>query len=123
MRAAYGPARHLLPPLERRRPSTTSGQVPALSEGSLLRGFSHSNRANKADAAETSSFNSFPVGDKKSLRGFLGTGSNYRRLINNYERLTAPLQRRVPDAAVLVWGEEQEAAFNPVKDTLVRMTQ
>lgn len=52
------------------------------------------------------------------LRSFLGLCSYYRRFVKNFSNIAAPLHRLQRKDAPFVWTEEQETAFNQLKEAL-----
>lgn len=56
----------------------------------------------------------------KGVRGFLGLSGWYRRLICDYATTAEPLTRLLKKNQPFVWGEEQEKAFQAIKDGLVK---
>ena len=53
-----------------------------------------------------------------SLRSFLGLSGFYRSFIQNYSTIAKPLTQLLRKDAPYVWGDEQEAAFNLLKEKL-----
>lgn len=61
----------------------------------------------------------FPVpADKKSVRRFLGLCSYYRRCIPAFSHTAAPLTKLTRDDSPFVWTDEQQAAFDELKQRL-----
>lgn len=56
----------------------------------------------------------------KSLRSFLGVASWYRRFVNNFAKISAPLTRLLRKDAKWSWGKEQQSAFDSLKDCLTK---
>jgi hypothetical protein len=56
--------------------------------------------------------------NKKDLKSFLGIGGYYRNSIEDYAKLAAPLHRLTHDLSTFVWGPEEEASFNEIKQRL-----
>jgi len=54
----------------------------------------------------------------RTLRGFLGLASWYRRFVNNFARMSAPLTKLLRKNTRWHWGDDQEAAFNQLKQKL-----
>ena len=59
---------------------------------------------------------------KKQLRSFLGLVGYYRRFIPNFAAIAAPLtdRTRKGEPAVIRWGDNEERAFNTLKQKLER---
>jgi hypothetical protein len=59
---------------------------------------------------------------KKEVRSFLGLTGFYRNYIQNYSSIAAPLtdatKKNAPNK--VVWGEEQEVAYNKLKECLMK---
>lgn len=55
-----------------------------------------------------------------ALRGFIGAASFYRRFIDQFAKIVAPLHQLLKKNAVWRWGEEQETAFQQLKDAMVK---
>ena len=53
------------------------------------------------------------------VRSFLGMTNYMSRFINNYSSITTPLRRLTKHENVFTWTDEQEKAFNRLKDSLV----
>src|ERR1700730_11011106 len=51
----------------------------------------------------------------KDVRSFLGISGYYRRFINNYSKVAAPLTELLKDEQRFQWGKEQQAAFDQLK--------
>ncbi|XP_022188087.2 uncharacterized protein LOC111046770 [Nilaparvata lugens] len=61
----------------------------------------------------------FPTPQRvKSLRSFLGLASWYRRFVPNFSELANPLHRLLKLKVNWQWGEEEETAFQKIKDAL-----
>lgn len=52
------------------------------------------------------------------MRRFLGLCAYYRRFIPDFARIASPLTRLTRDDVAFVWGDEQEAAFNDLRQRL-----
>ena len=52
------------------------------------------------------------------IRSFLGLAGYYRRFITNFSKIFKPLTLLTQKNKKYVWGEEQELAFQSVKDCL-----
>lgn len=73
----------------------------------------------KPDPDKTAAVAKFPrPTDKKAVRRFMGLCAYYRRFIANFAHLASPLTRLTRDDVAFVWGEEQEAAFNELRQRL-----
>ena len=57
--------------------------------------------------------------DVAELRSFLGLCSYYRRFINNFAVITEPLRRLLQKGTEFAWKEQQERAFQELKNCLV----
>ena len=53
------------------------------------------------------------------LRQFLGLANYFRKFIQGYSLLAAPLTSLTGARTPWVWGEEQQAAFQALKDKLI----
>src|SRR6185312_7324805 len=51
----------------------------------------------------------------KDVRSFLGISGYYRRFIQNYSKVAAPLTELLKDEQRSKWGEEQQLAFDTLK--------
>src|SRR5258708_22857893 len=51
----------------------------------------------------------------KDVRAFLGISGYYRKFIQNYSKVAAPLTELLKDEQRFKWGEEQQSAFNFLK--------
>ena len=51
----------------------------------------------------------------KHVRSFLGISGYYRRFINNYSKVAAPLTELLKDEQRFQWGKEQQVAFDQLK--------
>ena len=52
------------------------------------------------------------------VRSFLGLAGYYRRFIENFSRIAKPLTILTQKSKTFDWGEEQEIAFQTLKDKL-----
>ena len=52
---------------------------------------------------------------KSELRSLLGLTSYYRRFVKAYAKRAEPLSKLLRDATLVVWGEEQQKAFEALK--------
>ena len=57
--------------------------------------------------------------NKKELASFLGLSGYYREFIKGYASIIAPLQALKKQNAEYIWGDEQQQAFEKLKETLV----
>jgi hypothetical protein len=55
----------------------------------------------------------------KQLKSYLGIASYYRKFIPNFSRIAAPLHALLKANMSFEWKEEQELAFQTLKDKLV----
>ena len=60
-----------------------------------------------------------PPTDKKELAGFLDFASYYREFIKGYAEIASPLQSMKKLNVEFTWGEEQQEAFERLKQALV----
>ena len=51
----------------------------------------------------------------KDIRSFLGISGYYRKFIQNYSKVAAPLTELLKDEQRFKWGEEQQSAFDLLK--------
>ncbi|KAM7283855.1 retrovirus-related Pol polyprotein from transposon 17.6 [Ixodes scapularis] len=71
------------------------------------------------DPAKTSAVAKFmKPSDKKAVRRFLGLCAYYRRFVRDFANISAPLTHLTKDDVNFQWGEEQEQAFNELKERL-----
>lgn len=54
----------------------------------------------------------------KELRSFLGLAGYYRKFVEGFSRIAAPLTELTKDQRRWQWGEEQRSAFNTLKQAL-----
>lgn len=52
------------------------------------------------------------------VRSFIGAASYYRRFVDNFGKLAEPITRLTKQKAEFKWGDEQEKAFNLLKEKL-----
>lgn len=55
----------------------------------------------------------------KAVQGFIGFCNFYRRFINEFSKLAKPLTALTKKDAPFVWGPEQNAAFEKLKDAMI----
>lgn len=73
----------------------------------------------QTDPDKVRAINEFPrPHNVRTLRGFLGMASWYRRFVESFAKLSAPLTKLLRKDAKWAWGEEQEAAFELLKSRL-----
>lgn len=73
----------------------------------------------QVDPAKTAPVVEFPAPRNiKQLRRFLGMASWYRRFIPDFATVAVPLQKLTRKSQSWTWSEEQETAFNQLKDHL-----
>src|SRR5258708_23499180 len=51
----------------------------------------------------------------KDVRAFLGISGYYRKFIQNYSKVAAPLTELLKDEQRFTWREEQQSAFDTLK--------
>ncbi|KRX51409.1 Retrovirus-related Pol polyprotein from transposon, partial [Trichinella sp. T6] len=69
--------------------------------------------------SKTAAVKSWPVpADKTSLKRFLGLTSYYRRFMESYATIAAPLYELLKDDAPFIWTENSQAAFDRLKNCL-----
>lgn len=77
----------------------------------------------RTDPSKISSMVEFPTPtSRKEVKRFLGTASYYRRFINNFSSIAAPLNvltTTSKNAPPFEWTEEAEKSFNDLKSALV----
>jgi hypothetical protein len=54
-----------------------------------------------------------------NIRSFLGLASYYRKFIENFSRIAKPMNHLVKKKVPFVWTQEQEDAFNTLKQALI----
>ena len=57
---------------------------------------------------------------RKQVRGFLGLSGWYRRFIQFYSDRAKPLTKLLENDSPFVWGDEQEIAFQDLKEALIQ---
>ncbi|GBL81688.1 Retrovirus-related Pol polyprotein from transposon 17.6 [Araneus ventricosus] len=62
---------------------------------------------------------SLPPNSKKKVRSFLGLTGFYRKFIPNYSKIALPLTNLTKDKVPFVWGEEEQKAFELLKNYLI----
>ena len=73
----------------------------------------------RPDPEKVAAVAQFPIpSDKKAVRRFLGLCAYYRRFIPDFARIASPLTRLTRDDVAFVWGDEQETAFNDLRQRL-----
>lgn len=60
-----------------------------------------------------------PPHDRKTAQSFIGACSFYRKYIENFAKIAAPITNLFKKTEKFVWGPEQEQAFNYLKERLV----
>lgn len=53
------------------------------------------------------------------LRSFIGLASYYRRFVRNFASIASPLHRLMRNDVKYEWGEQQQTAFNQLKQALI----
>lgn len=56
--------------------------------------------------------------DKRAVRGFLGLAGTVRIWIKDFSQIAKPMRELTKDDVPFHWGEEQEAAFNKMKESI-----
>ena len=54
-----------------------------------------------------------------NIRSFLGLASYYRKFIENFSKIAKPMNQLVKKEVPFVWTQEQEDAFNTLKQALI----
>lgn len=73
----------------------------------------------KVDESKVATVRDWPTPKEvSSLRGFLGLANYFRKFIQGYSSLVAPLTQLTGSTAEWQWGTQQEEAFNGVKFAL-----
>ena len=57
---------------------------------------------------------------QKDVRSFLGHASYYRRLIENFTKMTSPLFKRINKDVDFYWDTNCQIAFDTLKDKIMR---
>ncbi len=65
-------------------------------------------------------FNLSAPSDKGGIRSILGLGNYYKRFIKSYCVITAPLHELLKKSVHFRWSDEQEDAFNKLKEALCK---
>lgn len=72
------------------------------------------------EASKTSAIRSFPTPTtQKAVRSFLGLASYYRRFIENFAKMAAPLNRLLKDGVKFEWTTGQQSAFDALRSRLI----
>lgn len=73
----------------------------------------------RPDPEKTSAVAAFPTPtNKHDLRRFLGLCAYYRRFVNNFSKIAAPLNELIKDDTPFVWGPDQRYAFDTLRKHL-----
>ena len=73
----------------------------------------------KPDPKKTVAVQSFPVPQNvKALRSFHGLASYYRKFVEGFARITAPLRRLLKDGTKFEWSESCQSAFEKLQRRL-----
>lgn len=79
-----------------------------------------SNKGVSVDPAKTTAVQAFPTpSDKKAVRRFLGLCAYYRRFVPSFSQIAAPLTYLTKDDVPFQWTEEQQCAFEKLKEALL----
>ena len=54
----------------------------------------------------------------KQVKSFLGVASYYRRFIERFSQISAPLRELIAKDKTFIWGKEQQDAFDELKNKL-----
>uniref|UniRef100_A0A8R1I4Q2 RNA-directed DNA polymerase n=2 Tax=Caenorhabditis japonica TaxID=281687 RepID=A0A8R1I4Q2_CAEJA len=82
-------------------------------------GFIVSKDGLKPDPKKTRAVSEFPIPRTvKDVRAFLGTASFYRRFVNNFSKIAAPIIELTKKEEPFVWTEERQKSFQALKDAL-----
>ena len=73
----------------------------------------------KVDPAKTKAVDQYPVPtDVGGLRSFLGMANFFRKFVQGYSQMCAPLTKLLRKDAPFIWGPEQQTAFESIKAAL-----
>lgn len=73
----------------------------------------------RPDPEKTIAVASFPrPTDKKAVRRFVGLCAYYRRFVEGFSKIAEPLTRLTKDSEAFVWREEQQRAFDTLRERL-----
>src|SRR5262249_54338789 len=73
----------------------------------------------RPDPHNTAKVRDFPVPhDTTTLRSFMGLCSYYRKFVQNFAQLVAPLQRQLCNGAKFDWSVECQIAYDKLKQLL-----
>lgn len=61
-----------------------------------------------------------PPHDLKTVRSFLGAASYYRKFVHNFASICSPITELTKLNTPFVWGRQQKAAFNQIKEELLK---
>lgn len=76
-------------------------------------------RGVRPDPEKTTAVASFPrPTDKKAVRRFLGLCAYYRRFVEGFSKIAEPLTRLTKDSVAFEWSEEQQTAFDTLRERL-----
>ena len=82
-------------------------------------GYVISGKGVETDPSKVKAVNDFPrPQDLRQTRGFLGLAGYYRRFVNNYSAIAAPLTALTKSNVLFVWDTAQETAFQTLKTKL-----
>ena len=84
-------------------------------------GYKVSGRGIETDGRKIEAKTSWPVPTKlREVRGFLGLCGYYRRFVNNFSQIAAPLHALTKKNATFHWTTECQIAFDELKDRLTK---
>jgi hypothetical protein len=86
----------------------------------LVLGWLVGNGTRRADPAKVDGITKLlPPKDASGIKTFLGAIGWYRDLIKNFGRVAKPLTKLLKKDEPFVWGQDQQASFDKLKDILV----
>ena len=76
-------------------------------------------KGNHTDPAKVAAVQKYPAPTNVTeTRAFLGLASYYHRFIKNFSTIARPINQLLKKNAPFNWEQEQEEAFNQLKDSL-----